>query len=99
MVNVMADNVDDDVCSYIGKSNSSSTNSLKQIDLTQSNQQQQPLDDADHINNSISISTEVSAHFQFIAWISVLFSLSLSLSLSQFANPSIAILQCCRTAF
>lgn len=69
----MADNVDNDVCSYIGKSNSSSTNSLKQIDLTQSNQQQQlnqqqqhlhqPLDDGDHINSTISISSEVSAHF------------------------------------
>lgn len=42
----MADNVDNDVCSYIGKSISTSTSSLKQIDLTQTNhhhhQQQQP---------------------------------------------------------
>lgn len=86
----MADNVDEDVCSYIGKSNSSSVNSLKQIDLTQSNlqqqqqhhhshhnhhhqhhhqqqqQQQQLLDDAERINNSISITSDVSAHFQLI---------------------------------
>lgn len=72
MINVMADNVnDDDICSQIAKSNSTSINSLKQIDLTQSNHQQQhqhqqhphqhQLNDADHINNIISISSEVSS--------------------------------------
>lgn len=72
----MADNVDNDVCSYIGKSNSTSTNNLKQIDLIQSNQQQQqhheqqPLDDADHINSTIS--SEVSVHFQFITRVMLL---------------------------
>lgn len=66
----MADNVDNDVCSYIGKSDSTSTNSLKQIDLTQTNlhhqlKQQhqhhhhaQPLDDDDHINNTNAISAD-----------------------------------------
>lgn len=70
MLNVMADNADDNVCSYIGKSNTSSTNSLKQVDLTQSNHhhhhqpgKQQRLDDAEHINNTISITSEVSASF------------------------------------
>lgn len=78
MVNVMADYVDDNACSYICKSNASSTNSLKQIDLTQSNhhrhhhhqqkqpqqqQQQRQHDDADHISNTISITSEVSASF------------------------------------
>lgn len=69
--NVMADNVDNDVCSYIDKSNSTSTSSLKQIDLTQTNHQQhqqqhrhhvhhQQLDDEDHINNPISNSADVS---------------------------------------
>lgn len=89
IVNVMADNVDEDVCSYNGKSNSSSANCLKQIDLIQSNQQQQhhhhehshhhphhhqhrhhkhqhQLEDAEHINNAISITSNVSAHFQLI---------------------------------
>lgn len=37
----MADNVNNDVCSYNGKSISTSTSSLKQIDPTQTNQQQQ----------------------------------------------------------
>lgn len=41
MINVMADNVDDDICSYIGNSNSTSTANLKQIDSIQSNHQQQ----------------------------------------------------------
>lgn len=70
----MADNVNDDVGCYITKSNSSSFNSLKQIDLTQTNHQQQQqqqsqqqqLDDSEHINNVISITSEVSAHFQHI---------------------------------
>lgn len=72
----MADNVDNDVCSYMGKSNSTSTNSLKQIDLTQSNHHHQhrqskqhqrrhhashqPLDDEDHINSTNSVSANVS---------------------------------------
>lgn len=71
----MADNVDDDICSYIGNSNSTSANSLKHIDLTQSNHlhhhqhhhhrlqhhhHEQQLSDAEHINNGIPISAEVS---------------------------------------
>lgn len=54
MVNVMADHVDDDVCSYTGKPNSSS--SLKPIDSQRIDSQQ--------INNAISITSEVSIHFR-----------------------------------
>lgn len=72
----MADNVDNDACSYIGKSiSTSSTSSRKQIDLTHTNhhhhqqsQQQhqhrqhvhQQCDDDDHINKPLSMSNDVS---------------------------------------
>lgn len=70
----MAENGGNDVCNYIGKSNSSSViNSPKQIDLVKSNHhhqhhhqqhhQQQQLDDVEHINNAISITSDVSTSF------------------------------------
>lgn len=64
MFNVMADNVDDDG-SFIGKSNSSSNTNLKPIDLTQ----QQLFDDAEHIINTVSTTSDVSLKIVLIFYV------------------------------
>lgn len=64
MLNVMAENIDD-VCSFIGKSNSSNNINLKQIDLTQIHHQQQIFGDAEHITTTVSTPSAVSLFHQF----------------------------------
>lgn len=81
----MADNADD-TCNFIGKSNSSGTTSLKQIDLIQPNSNQPFNDGAKHIRASdvsISfnkISFKISYYLNLLEVSIFYFNLNLSIS-------------------